>query len=51
MGLDLSHGGSHGSPVNASGFVTPYRTKCAEEDGRVDYDEMEKKKHWPKKPK
>ncbi|MDA3930153.1 MAG: serine hydroxymethyltransferase, partial [Prolixibacteraceae bacterium] len=44
MGLDLSHGGhlSHGSPVNSSGLLyQPIAYKVTEEDGRVDYDEME----------
>ena len=44
LGLNLSHGGhlSHGSPVNFSGLVynaLEYNVK--EEDGRVDYDQME----------
>ncbi|MFO7864244.1 MAG: serine hydroxymethyltransferase [Salinivirgaceae bacterium] len=45
MGLDLSHGGhlSHGSPVNVSGkLYNAISYKVREEDGRVDYDEMEK---------
>jgi glycine hydroxymethyltransferase len=44
LGLDLSHGGhlSHGSPVNSSGLLyKPVAYKVKEEDGRVDYDEME----------
>jgi len=44
LGLDLSHGGhlSHGSPVNSSGLLyQPIAYKVKEEDGRVDYDEME----------
>src|SRR5574344_257654 len=46
MGLDLAHGGhlSHGSPVNFSGLsykAISYQVK--EEDGRVDYDAMERK--------
>ncbi|MCF8363062.1 MAG: serine hydroxymethyltransferase [Prolixibacteraceae bacterium] len=44
LGLDLSHGGhlSHGSPVNSSGILyNPVAYKVTEEDGRVDYDEME----------
>lgn len=44
MGLDLSHGGhlSHGSPVNSSGLLYhPIAYKVTEEEGRVDYDEME----------
>lgn len=45
MGLDLSHGGhlSHGSPVNFSGMIynaISYQVK--ENDGLVDYDQMEK---------
>ncbi len=44
LGLNLSHGGhlSHGSPVNFSGLVfqaLEYNVK--EEDGRVDYDQLE----------
>lgn len=45
MGLDLSHGGhlSHGSPVNVSGILyNAISYKVREEDGLVDYDEMEK---------
>jgi glycine hydroxymethyltransferase len=45
LGLDLSHGGhlSHGSPVNSSGLLyKPVAYKVKEEDGRVDYDEMER---------
>ncbi|MDA3815786.1 MAG: serine hydroxymethyltransferase [Prolixibacteraceae bacterium] len=44
LGLDLSHGGhlSHGSPVNSSGILyNPVAYKVTEEDGLVDYDEME----------
>jgi glycine hydroxymethyltransferase len=44
LGLDLSHGGhlSHGSPVNSSGILyNPVAYKVTEEDGRVDYNEME----------
>jgi len=44
LGLDLSHGGhlSHGSPVNSSGLLyKPVAYKVKEEDGKVDYDEME----------
>ena len=45
MGLDLAHGGhlSHGSPVNMSGInykALEYSVK--EEDGRVDYDQLER---------
>ena len=44
LGLNLSHGGhlSHGSPVNFSGLTykaLEYNVK--EEDGRVDYDQLE----------
>lgn len=45
MGLDLSHGGhlSHGSPVNSSGILyNAISYKVREEDGLIDYDEMEK---------
>lgn len=45
MGLDLSHGGhlSHGSPVNSSGILyNAISYKVREEDGMIDYDEMEK---------
>jgi glycine hydroxymethyltransferase len=44
LGLDLSHGGhlSHGSPVNSSGILyNPVAYKVTQEDGRVDYNEME----------
>lgn len=44
MGLDLAHGGhlSHGSPVNLSGILyKPVAYHVKEEDGLVDYDEME----------
>ena len=45
MGMNLAHGGhlSHGSPVNISGKyfnIVPYGVR--EDDGRIDYDEMEK---------
>ncbi len=45
MGLDLSHGGhlSHGAPVNLSGILyKPVAYEVKEEDGRIDYDQMEK---------
>ncbi len=45
LGLDLSHGGhlSHGSPVNSSGLLyRPIAYTVKEEDGRVDYDMMER---------
>ncbi len=44
LGLNLSHGGhlSHGSPVNASGILyQPIEYNVTEEDGRVDYDQLE----------
>jgi glycine hydroxymethyltransferase len=44
LGLDLSHGGhlSHGSPVNSSGLLYhPVSYGVKEEDGIVDYDQME----------
>ena len=46
LGLNLSHGGhlSHGSAVNMSGmYFNAVDYSVREEDGRVDYDEMEKK--------
>ena len=46
MGMDLSHGGhlSHGSPVNFSGLMfQPISYTVREEDGRVNYEEMEEK--------
>lgn len=45
LGLNLAHGGhlSHGSPVNSSGLLYhPVAYSVKEEDGRVDYDMMEK---------
>ena len=44
LGLNLSHGGhlSHGSPVNSSGILyTALEYNVKEEDGLVDYDQME----------
>ena len=46
LGLNLSHGGhlSHGSTVNMSGtYFNAVSYSVREEDGRVDYDEMELK--------
>ena len=46
LGLNLSHGGhlSHGSAVNMSGtYFNAVSYSVREEDGRVDYDEMEQK--------
>lgn len=53
LGMNLSHGGhlSHGSPVNSSGLIyKPIDYSVKESDGRVDYDEMERKalEHKPK---
>lgn len=53
LGLDLAHGGhlTHGSPVNYSGILyKPVAYQVNETDGRVDYDDMEKKalEHKPK---
>ena len=44
LGLNLAHGGhlSHGSPVNFSGLMfQALEYNVREEDGRVDYDQME----------
>lgn len=46
LGLNLSHGGhlSHGSAVNMSGtYFNAVSYSVREDDGRVDYDEMEAK--------
>jgi len=53
LGLNLSHGGhlSHGSAVNMSGtYFNAVSYSVREDDGRVDYDEMEAKavEHKPK---
>lgn len=53
MGLNLAHGGhlSHGSLVNSSGLLyKPVEYNVREEDGRVDYDQMEQRalEHKPK---
>ena len=45
LGLNLSHGGhlSHGSPVNFSGLMFQALSySVREDDGRVDYDELER---------
>ena len=45
LGLNLSHGGhlSHGSPVNMSGInYKALEYNVREEDGRVDYDQLER---------
>ncbi len=52
MGLDLAHGGhlTHGSPVNMSGILYNAVAYHLNEDGIVDYDDMEKQalEHKPK---
>ncbi len=52
MGLDLSHGGhlTHGSPVNMSGMLYNAVAYHVNEDGIIDYDDMEKQalEHKPK---
>ena len=53
MGLNLAHGGhlSHGSPVNSSGLLyRPVEYNVREDNGRVDYDQMEQcaLEHKPK---
>ena len=53
MGLNLAHGGhlSHGSLVNSSGILyQPIEYNVREEDGRVDYNQMEEHalEHRPK---
>lgn len=53
MGLNLAHGGhlSHGSLVNSSGLLyKPVEYNVREEDGRIDYDQMEARalEHRPK---
>jgi glycine hydroxymethyltransferase len=52
MGLDLSHGGhlTHGSGVNISGMWFKAVSYGVNEDGLIDYDEMEKTalEHKPK---
>ena len=53
MGLHLAHGGhlSHVSPVNSSGLLyRPVEYNVREDNGRVDYDQMEQRalEHKPK---
>ncbi|MBR7156817.1 MAG: serine hydroxymethyltransferase [Bacteroidales bacterium] len=52
MGLDLAHGGhlTHGSPVNMSGILYNAVAYHLNEEGIVDYDDMEKQalEHKPK---
>ena len=44
MGMDLSQGGhlTHGSPVNMSGKNYHFVSYGVDEDGRIDYAELEK---------
>lgn len=44
MGMSLAHGGhlTHGSPVNASGKLYNFIPYGVNDDGLIDYDEMEK---------
>ena len=52
MGLDLAHGGhlNHGSPVNMSGILYNAVAYHLNEEGIIDYDDMEKQalEHKPK---
>ena len=52
MGMNLDHGGhlTHGSPVNLSGKYFQVRFYGVNEDGVIDYDEVEKiaKEYQPK---
>ena len=52
LGLDLSHGGhlTHGSPVNSSGILYNPVHYRVDEDGLIDYGEMERlaREHRPK---
>lgn len=45
MGMNLAHGGhlSHGSPVNMSGKLYNFVPYGVNDDGFIDYDELEKK--------
>ena len=44
MGMNLAHGGhlTHGSPVNASGKLYKFGPYGVNDDGFIDYDELEK---------
>ncbi len=44
MGMNLAHGGhlTHGSPVNMSGKLYNFEAYGVNDDGFIDYDEMEK---------
>ncbi len=52
LGMDLSNGGhlSHGSPVNFSGLFFNVKSYGVDENGVIDYDDVEKqaKEHKPK---
>ena len=52
LGMDLSNGGhlSHGSPVNFSGMYFNVKSYGVDENGVIDYDDVEKqaKEHKPK---
>ncbi|HEY0972856.1 MAG TPA: serine hydroxymethyltransferase [Gemmatimonadales bacterium] len=52
LGLDLSHGGhlTHGSPVNSSGLLYNAVHYKVDDDGWIDYDQMEAlaREHRPK---
>ncbi len=45
MGMSLAHGGhlTHGSPVNASGKLYHFEAYGLDDNGFIDYDDMEKK--------
>ena len=45
LGMNLAHGGhlTHGSPVNLSGKYYQFEAYGVNEDGFIDYDELEKK--------
>ena len=45
LGMNLAHGGhlTHGSPVNMSGKFYQFEAYGVNEDGFIDYDELEKK--------
>lgn len=44
MGMSLAHGGhlTHGSPVNASGKLYKFVPYGVNDDGYIDYDELER---------
>ncbi|MBQ6543313.1 MAG: serine hydroxymethyltransferase [Clostridia bacterium] len=45
MGMNLAHGGhlTHGSPVNMSGKLYDFKAYGVNDDGLIDYDDLEKK--------